>query len=217
MINLTSNVKDVLGYMARFDKQYRFAVAKALTDTAKDVQKAMPAKIEQDLDRPNPYTKTGFYATPANKATLTAAVGVKDRQAEYLQWQVFGGVKRPEKKRLKLPSEVQVDVYGNIPRGLVRQLVRRAEQGKGVTKRLGLKAGISQDAGLFYGKPKGSTLPVGLWKRENGKLTPVIVFPERTAKYTKRFDFFGEATRLVRAEFPARMRAAWELAKATAK
>ena len=218
MLNLQSNVTQLLGYMARFDSQYRFAVAKALTDTARAAAKGMPQQAEKDLDNPTPYTKAGFYALPARKDNLTAVVGVKDRQAEYLRWQVEGGLQRPKKTRLQLPSSVQVNVYGNIPRGLVKQLVRRAEQGKRVSKKLGIKAGVSTAADLFYGKPKGNAgLPAGLWKRENGRLTPLIVFPEQSARYSKRFVFYGTASAAAQRAFPGAMRSAWEFAKRTAR
>jgi hypothetical protein len=44
-----------------------------------------------------------------------------------------------------------------------------------------------------------------------------VVFPERSAKYEKRFDFYGHAKRAALARFDANMRAAWALALRTAK
>jgi hypothetical protein len=220
MLELKDNVRKAIGFMARFSSQYPLAVAKALTDTARQVSLVMPEKLRQDIDKPTPFTERAFGWRRADKETLTAAVEIKPIQAEYLRWQIEGGVRKPERKRLKLPSEISVDVYGNIPRGVVRQLVRRAEQGKGVTKRLGIKAGISTQAGLFYGAPKGGkgrALPAGIWKREGGRITPVVVFPERSAKYEKLFDFYGHAKRAALARFDANMRAAWALALRTAR
>jgi len=60
-IDLSSNINEVLGWTARLHPQFEFAAAKALTDTVRLVQKALPAEAEQTLDRPVPFTKSGFY------------------------------------------------------------------------------------------------------------------------------------------------------------
>ena len=219
MLTLTDNVAQAIGYMSRFSAQYPFAVAKALSDTARQVASVLPTKLRQDLDKPTPFTERAFTWVRADKKTLVAEVQIKPIQAKYLKWQIEGGLRKPEKARLKLPSEIAVDVYGNIPRGVVRQLVRRAEMGKGVTKGQSARLGIGRDAGLFYGRPngRGKPLPMGLWKREVGKLTPLIVFPEQSAKYEKRFDFYGYAKKEALRVFDGNIKAAWKLAQATAR
>ena len=208
------------GYMARLDKQYRFAVAKALTDTAKDVQQAMPAELEQALDRPTAYTKGGFYVGPASKDMLTATVGIKDRQAEYLRWQVEGGSRPPKNRALRLPGDVELNVHGNMPAGLVRNLIARAKANKRATKGQAKRFGVSQALDLFYGDPADGR-PAGIYKRVTGpgggRLIPVVVMPQQPALYEKRFDFYGRARRVALANIEANVRRAWAYAKATAK
>lgn len=57
-------------------------------------------------------------------------VGVKDRQAQYLACQGEGGTRAPARQALRLPSVVDRNESGNLPAGLIRQLVARAGAGR---------------------------------------------------------------------------------------
>jgi hypothetical protein len=221
LINVSSNIKEVLGYTARLSSQFNFAVASALTETVKTVQAAMPAALEEDLQRPTRFTKSGFYITPARKDRLVATVGVKAAQAMYLRWQVDGGMRTPTRQALRLPSQVQVDGFGNIPAGLIRQLVARAKANKRTTKTQAQRFGVSQQLDLFYGEP-GDGRPAGIYKRvvisaTRHQLVPIIVFPKQAARYTQRFDFRGRARRIVQSTFDATLARTWRKAQATAR
>jgi hypothetical protein len=62
-------------HLTGYAKQVRFATAKALTDTAGELQKALPAELERDLDRPTDFTKRGIFRKPARPDDLRALVG----------------------------------------------------------------------------------------------------------------------------------------------
>jgi len=206
--------------------QIPFATAKALTRTAQAVQREIPAALERELDRPTAFTKRGTFIVPARKGTLRAAVGFKDRQAEYMRYQIEGGVRAPKKKALRLPGEVVLDDYGNLPKGTIAKLIAAAKAGKYgavVKKRLGIgdrrkKAG---DLALFYGQPKGHPgLPVGIWRRipgNPGTIVPVIVFPKQVARYRPRFRFHALVEKVVRETFPREFSAAFADAVRTAR
>lgn len=218
-VDLSSNLREVIPAVdLLFNDQLPFAMAKALTDTAKAVAKAMPSALQQDLDRPSDFTRAGFFVTPARKDDLQSAVGIKDAQAKYLQWQIEGGNRAPARKAQRLPGTVQLDAFGNIPRGLIAQLVARALAGRRTTKRQAQKSGVSQGLDLYYGDPDG-VRPPGIYKRvtSGGRshLVPVVVFPAVVAKYRPRFDFYKHAGQVVDATFDGAMVAAFELAMAT--
>lgn len=220
-IDLTSNVEAVLADSRRLPSQFQFACAKALTDTVRLVQAAMPGHLDSSLDRPTQFTKAGFYIQPARKDSLTAAVGVKDRQAQYLAYQVEGGTRTPARQALRLPSVVDLNESGNLPAGLIRQLVARARAGRGTTKRQAQRYGISSAANLFYGEP-GDGRPAGLYTRvrlgpDREQLMPIVVFPKQPARYEPRFDFYGQAQRIVEREFDGALVRAWQHALATAR
>lgn len=221
MFNVTSNIRQVLSFTDRLSSQYAFAVASALTDTVKVVQRAMPDAAAQDLQEPTRFTRAGFYIVPARKDRLVASVGIKDKQAQYLRYQVDGGRRAPLRKALRLPSEVQLDASGNMPAGLVRQLVARAKANKRATKTQAQRFGVSQALDLFYGEP-GEGRPAGIYKRvvlsaTRHQLIPIVVFPKQSAQYKPRFKFRERAQSLVAATFEPALRKAWARAMATAR
>jgi hypothetical protein len=206
--------------------QIPFATAKALTKTAGAVQQAIPRALEEQLDRPTPFTKRGTFIVPARKSNLQAVVGFKDRQAAYMAYQIEGGTRAPTKKALRLPGEVVLNEYGNIPKDTIKRLIAAAKSGKlGAVARKRLGVGDRRkgagDLSLFYGQPKGHPgLPVGIWRRmpgTPGKLVPVIVFPKTVAHYKPRFRFRALVERVVRDEFPRQFAAAFDEAIRTAR
>lgn len=221
MLKMTHNLPSVLRGVDRLSSQAPFATALALTATVKAIEREMPAALEQDLDSPTEFTKRGFYVTPARKDRLQASIGLRPRQAEYLAYQIAGGLRAPRKQALRLPSVVQLNQHGNLPPGVIRQLVNRARQGKRATKGQAQRFGVSQELDLFYGEP-GDGRPAGIYKRvvvsaTRHQLVPVVVFPKQSARYERRFDFFGRARRIADREFPRQHALAWQRAISTAR
>lgn len=189
VLNLASFIKS----LEKTNKDFKFSAAKALTRTARAIAKDdLPKDLTSSLDRPTRFTKQGFYTQSATRDKLIAAVGIKDKQVEYMKYQVYGGVRKPKRKLLRLPADVELDSYGNIPRRALSQLISRAKAGKRVTKSMSRKTGVSSRMDLFYGDP-GDGRPVGVYKRmrtsSKDQLIPVIVMPQGEARYSKRFDF----------------------------
>jgi hypothetical protein len=191
--------------IAGLKKQLPYVTAKALTATAKELQRRIPAALEQQLDRPTPFTKSGVFVIPARKDKLEAVVGFKDKQARYMRLQIEGGTRSPGARGLKLPGNIVLDQFGNIPKGVITKMIQAAKAGKygsAVKKGLGINARGKAPANLslFYGQPKGMpNLPVGIWRRDGNQITPVIVFPtNKPARYKPRFKFNELAERTVR-------------------
>lgn len=221
-VDLRSNIAEVISWTDRlFSDQVPFAVAKSLTETGKAIVNAMPAAVEADFDRPVEFTKQGFFLTPARKDSLEATVGIKDRQAQYLGFQVEGGERKPRMVALRLPAQVQLNAYGNVPSGLIRQLIARAKAGRRATKSQSRRFGVSQQVELFYGDP-GDGRPAGIYQREQlgtkrQRLVPVIVFPRQAANYRPRFDFTGRSLAITDREFGGALDRNWQAAVATAR
>lgn len=227
MIKITSNIAQVLSWTDRLSSQYRFAVAMALTETARTVAKRLPEKAEQDLDKPTPFTLRGFFSERATKADLTATVGVKDQQAQYLRYQIYGGDRYPNRKALKLPGEIALDKHGNIPRNQLRRLIAQAKAARRETRAAGGKTSYSgKSRGIFYGQPSyRPELPPGVYQRvesitsgqKRRLIVPIVLFQATSAHYAKRFDFENEVRRIVQREFDGALRRAWATAHATAR
>ena len=189
----------VKAWLAGQQKQVRFGAARALTRLAGRVKDALPAVMEQELDRPTPFSRRGWFVRKATPATLTAIVQLMERQASYLHWQIAGGVRQAGPKGIKLPGNIQLDTFGNIPRGLIAKLKAAAQTGAlgaAVARRLGAHGNRRKGAAplqLFLGRPRGrhwQNAPLGIWRRvpgNPGKLIPVIVFEQHPAHYRPRF------------------------------
>lgn len=220
MFNVTSNIDQALSWTQRLSPQMDYAVARSLTGTVREIAQAMPGVMESVFDKPTEWSKKGVYTLSASKSSKTAVVGIKDRQASYLQWQVEGGTRAPRNKALRLPSVVDLNAHGNLPAGLIKRLIERAKAGKRATKAQGKRYGVSSKVDLFYGDP-GDGRPVGIYKRvQAGKrsvLVPIVVMPQRGARYERRFDFYGQADRIARRVYPAQLAAAWAEAMRTAR
>lgn len=195
VVNLVSVIKSI----RKTNNDFRFATAKALTRTAQVISKEdLPKDLKRSLDRPTRFTQKGFYIQRATKESQSATIGIKDKQAEYMKYQVYGGLRKPHKKLLKLPADIKLDASGNIPRGALRSMITRAKQGKRITRGAGRSARVSSKVDLFYGDP-GDGRPVGVYKRvrsgSKDQLIPIVVMPSGEAKYEKRFDFHATVQR----------------------
>lgn len=184
-------------------KQLPFATAMALNDTAADVKEREERGIEQEFDRPTPFTKRALYVRRATKSRLAAQVGVKPVQAEYLRLQVTGGVRRPKRRALVVPAGARLNRYGNLP--------------KGALGRLGKRANVFATS---QGKRRAAHLPPGIYQRTGGRAggrVKMLVAFEPRASYAARWQFHPVAMRRARAvffdHFVGRMRQAMATAK----
>lgn len=219
--NVTSNINDVLGYTARIHPQFRFALSLGMNTTMRKGRDSALSTLDRSIDKPTPFTRGGFFLLPARKDRLSATLGIKDKQAEYMVYQVQGGSRSPKNVALRLPAAAQLNEYGNLPAGLIKQLIARAGKGKRATKSQSKRFGVSQELDLFYGDP-GDGRPAGIYKRvvisaTRHQLVPLVVFPRRRASYSKRYDFVGSVDEIVRREFPTEARSAWRKAIATSR
>ena len=143
-------------------KQLPFAMARALTATAWDIQRHITEELPNYLDRPTPFTRKAFGVQRANKRELRARVFVKDRQSRYLKYQVEGGTRTPKGRAIVVPytrgGAIKLNKYGNLPRGRVAKLIAQNK--------------------TFSGTVKGTP---GVWRRTGTKSRPT-----KGRRYTPR-------------------------------
>lgn len=187
-------------------RQVSFAASQALNATGKTVSDAMPPEIEKAIDKPTPFTKKGVRVLKyANKADLNTTVGFMSAQAKYMRLQIEGGTRNPGAAGLRLPAAIKVNEFGNIPKGVIGQLIAVARKERGLKKATAKRVRVSAKVELFYGDPtdqKGKVWPRGIYKSANGQLIPLIIFPVKTATYRPRFDFQRIAAAIVAKEWP---------------
>lgn len=224
------NLEIVKANLAGMGRQLAYAASRALNATAKRVADAMPAEIEQAIDRPTPFTKRGVRVLRyANKGNLQATVGFMDAQARYMRLQIEGGTRQAGSRGIKLPGNITLNAFGNIPKGVIDQL-KVAAKGGGLSNTIvrRLQAGGNRRKGaapveLFLGQPRGKgweNAPMGIWRRVEGnpgKLVPVVVFEKKAAHYKPRFDFRKKAEAVVDRHWQAEFNAALAEAMRTAR
>lgn len=192
--DVKSNIDQVARQLdSRFSRQVPFATARALTATAKEVQRAITDELPRIFDRPTPFTQRGIGMTMATKASLTSRVFIKDIQREYLQLQVRGGVRTPKKRALVLPAEVGLNAYGNIPRSRLKTLLARKD--------------------VFSGRVRGVA---GIWQRTGSGLKLLVAY-EPKATYEARFPFGLIAQRVIEKRLLPNFRASLASAIASAR
>lgn len=223
-MKITVDVKGLEAVKAQLTglgKQVAYATSQALNATGKAVADAMPAEMEQALDKPTPFTKRGVRVLKyANKARLETTVGFMAAQSKYMQWQVEGGARNPGAAGLKLPAAIKLNEFGNIPRGVIGQLMATARKERGLSKATSRKVRVSNKVELFYGDPtdqKGKVWPRGIYKIANGALIPLVIFPRKTAQYRVRLDFPRIAERIIAKEWQRQFDTALQNALRTAK
>ncbi len=231
-ISVQSNIAAITKMMQAQAKQVTYATAVALTKTAVKVRAAIPAGLDEQLDNPTSFTKRGTYLKRAERTKLVAEVGFREIQSKYLKLQEEGGVQEAGEAGIRLPGNIQLNAFGNIPRGLITKLKAAADNGTlapAIAKRLG--AGGSRRKGaapvqLFYGIPQGKgweDAPMGIWRRvpgapgAPGKLIPVIIFSDKPAKFKPRLDLKRIAQPVVDKNFETEFLTALKNALATAR
>ena len=226
-ISVKSNIADVLPKLEQFtSRQAPFTIAKALTETAKHVRKAMGEATNTVFDRPTPFTRNAFAFLPARKDTLTATVFAKDKQARYLKFQVQGGGRRVKGFERRFGGEGQADEQSGLQHMVPTRNVRLNSYGgvslatiKAMSRNLNSSG---KAARYFIGKPRGAGQNAGrgygIYARvgNNKRLEALMVFANKP-QYRKRFDMTAIGGRVVNAQFESELRKAWQIAMRTAR
>ena len=125
-IKIKDNIKQFTKGLSSFEKkQIPFAVATGINTTLFGLRKEMGKQTVKKLDRPTPATQQGFTIKKANKRNLTGALAIKDFVADYLKYQIDGGIRQTGKK-IPVPytQNARLNKFGNIPnkrKGLIKR------------------------------------------------------------------------------------------------
>ena len=174
-------------------KQIPFATANAINTTLFQLRKEMGKQTVKKLDRPTGFTQRGFMVEKASKKKLIGFLFIKDAVAEYLKYQIEGGVRTSGKKFAIPTSDYPLNKFGNIP-GKKSGLVKKKNQ-KILT--------INNMTGV-YETHKDRTLKL------------LIAFKNK-AVYAAKFPFYKIGKSFVDSKFNKNFESALERALKTAK
>ena len=142
------------------------------------------------FDRPTPFTIAGAAVLPARISTTrdpAALVFIQDRQAAFLDLQIYGGVRRAGAYAttrlgpLVPGKDGPKDAYGNLPRNFVQRTLR--------------------DAAVAWVTLKPGEPPALVWRTKAG--LEILALIVREAHYDKpRLPFYDLVERAVAREWP---------------
>lgn len=219
-IKSTVSTKEVEKMLGDLKHKMPSAIARGLTETAKDVRLKVQSDLPRYIDRPTPWTKRSVIFFPAEKNDLRAAVAFKSESgriarhqmgigavtaATSMRMQIFGG-KRPlkasEKTLLRagitrssrpylIPGPgAKLDRYGNVPGSFMNKV---------------LYQGVARGSASYgYARPMSASASRRAQKKYFVKVLfgePQGIF-ERMAGRQIRPVFFFSATAQYRERFP---------------
>jgi len=212
------DISGAVKFTTALTKQIPFAMAKALTQTAKIAQTDIIIAMQLVFDRPTPYTLNSTFVDPATKDRLEAFVRLKNESAtglpptKYLQPEVSGGarsVKRSEfalRRSLNLPdgafvvpgARVPLDQYGNITAGTMTKILSAVgsmpDSYANTTSRSRQRAiAAGRDLEYFVGRSPTGAQRLGVWLRRGRHLLPILIFIDRAPTYRERLRFYAIA------------------------
>ena len=141
-IRLDSNLKQVARKYRKFGSQIPFAAKNTINYLAEHGRPHEADQMIQDLDNPTPFTRgrtKGNFLVRRKTATKTSLINIqqiKDKQAAYLRWQIFGGVQTainaPGNKsgsRILVPTDAQPrNTHGNVRNPAYKNVVRATKE-----------------------------------------------------------------------------------------
>ena len=178
-------------------KQIPYATAQAINNTLFGLRKEMAKQTVKKLDRPVPFTQRGFLVTKAKKTNLVGVLNIRPEVANYLQWVIDGGVRKPSSKKVPVPitKNKRLNKYGNIA---------------------GKRSGLVKGSKEFIATIGGAT---GVWKENRKGQPPTLLIKfHDSVKYSKKpFDFDKIGRGYINGTYDRQLRKALTKALRTAK
>lgn len=214
-INVKTDFAPVHRMLEGLRRQAPFAIAKALTDTAADVQAGLTREISTVFEQPVRFTQQGVGITPARKDTLRAVVFLKRKQAAYLQAQIEGGSRRRKPFEARFAQTLAQQIKAALP-GKAAPLTAAGNVSRAQITRLARES--KRKGGKVFSVPEGGKLAPGIYERKGRRgIKPLLIFSAQPARYRRRFDFYGIGRRVIAQRFAVNAKRAMDLALATAR
>jgi hypothetical protein len=159
--------------------QAPFALSKTLSELAfQSARKDMPVVADKTFDGgATAYTKRAFKYKKATKKRLYSVVYIDSKTHGYLNYQILGGIRNPNRRASISPAQMKTNKYGNITKAK--------------------RSRIFTDTGKFFvGIPKGRSGDnyEGVWERygrRKGRYMRIrkVANLFKAAKYNKKLKF----------------------------
>jgi len=204
-IKIKDNIKQFTKGLSKVQqKQIPFATAQAINATLgigkgkkdKGLDREFAKQMVKKLDRPRPQTTKAFYRKPAKKTHLVGELGLQDWAAEFLKYQIDGGVRSSANKiPVPITKNKRLNKFGNIA---------------------GKRSGLVKGSKEFIGTIGGAT---GVWKQgRKGQQPTLLIKFHDSVKYDKKlFNFYKIGNSYVSNTFDRQMKKSLTKALRSAK
>tara|TARA_R100000734_G_scaffold19136_1_gene18418 strand:+ start:8134 stop:8721 length:588 start_codon:yes stop_codon:yes gene_type:complete len=193
-VNVKDNIKEVTKWTTSVQKkQIPFATSNAINTTLFQLKKEMAKQTVKKLDNPTPFTQRGFFIEKAKKSKLFGALFARKEVADYLHYQIEGGVRASGKKFAIPTSNAKLNKFGNIPNkkgGVVKKKNQKIMTIKGMT---------------------------GVYETHKDRTLKLIVAFKNSATYKIKFPFYVIAQKFSQAKFDKNFVEAFNKALRSAK
>ncbi len=202
MIEVRGDWKKLEAQLGEFARQVPFALATALTATAKDAQQTLKDELPKHFTMRSKWTQKGIRIQRADKRTLTAKVGSRE---DYMARQAKGGNKKARGKEVAVPA-----IGAGRPR-----VTQEAKTPKGKWP----GAFLERKGVVILDGPKGKKKAKGIWrikgKGDNQRLQ-LLYWLRKRVNVPKRWPLKETVERVVRERFVPNLEVGLEKAIATA-
>ena len=211
MLTINVNFDRAIAKLDNADKkQIPFAAKNTLNELAYEIaREELPAEARKIFEGgATSWTQRAFRFRKATKRKLYAIVYLRDDTHDYLAFQIDGGIRLPNKKKILIPTDnIRLNKFGNITKGKRQTL-------------------FDNDKKYFIGVPHGmkGERNFGIWERypttkkktKSQKIRMVAKLTDR-AKYKKKLKFYKVARLHVRRTADTKFDKHMKRAKATAR
>lgn len=134
-ISVRSNVDQIERSLNTFVRdQIPFATASAINALAKQVNAGEVENLRATFRNPSPFTLRSIRTAPARKGNPEATVFVQNTAEQYLLPYEDGGVHKLPGPALFNPKDIDLNAYGQLPRGIMARMRGRKDIYIGVVK-----------------------------------------------------------------------------------
>lgn len=186
-INISSNINQITRGLNDIQKrQIPFATSRALNDVAKTAaMKTLRHKASRVFaGGATRFTLTGFLYRRSTKKNLTAEVFIEPQRGQYMQFQVGGGTRFPERRKILVPTNnTRLNKFGNITRGTYARIINdRQKYFSGIPKGLSGNSnlGIWERYGRSRRYPAGRRIRMVAKYIDRAQYSPIFPFAETT-------------------------------------
>jgi len=188
MLSIKNNFKQISRELKQSATKVERATTMAINKVGFDVRQKLIDDMDKYIDRPTPFTKRAWILKQGRgKATVI----LKDIQASYLGWAIFGGTAHSTTRKLTTPTKrARLNRYGNVASKRTKGLVRGKKQ--------------------FIATISGVT---GVWQEVGTKSNPSVSLLHvigNKKKYKKSYPVFKIAEKEIKKQYPIKLARAYE-------